>query len=584
MSTDTLNASSAATDDDEPASRFDRIGQRLSDDAELARTVVYAAVGLTLLVLACVVALAIQPPTLAEYDDVGEAFYPEFDDASQAAGIRVAAWNDTSSRVEEFEVKREADGWVIPTHSNYPADGEDELARAATSMLGIERDARFEGGEDVFERYDLVDPLDTGYVKLKGRGRRVSLTDRAGDTLADYIVGKEVDPGSGTYYVRRPDEDRIYIAKLDLDVSTRFGDWVEADLLDIDEDRLVELTIENQTLNERTGQIDIKDRSRVTRPTPADEWTINDLPEGGELDTASVDDITRELADLELIGVRRKAPAIAKLLAGEGDGTISRRDSVDLEDRGYYITRDGQLVSLEGQLSAGQDDGLVYILKFGRSFTGSAVDIETGSGDAAASTEDGEESDADGESDDLLRGRYVFVQPVFDPALLPPLPEEPTQPADDADDEAKTAYEEEMKAFRLAKADRGAKLKAGEKRVVELSKRFADWYYVVPAEVFETLAMQRSELIELPEDEADATENDSPDGSPAPPSEPAAEMSGEAANDAAAQIEALAAEAASGDPNGADAAPALPDSISDQLIDFVNDGQPSGGKAIEEMD
>ena len=577
MSTDTAPKPTTRDDDDQPVSKFDRIGQRLADDRELTRTLVYAGVGLSMLILALVVNYAITPPTLADYDDVGEAFYPEFDDALQASGIRVAAWNPTASRVDTFEVKRTADGYVIPSHSDYPADGGVQLADAATSLIGVTRDARLSGDEKTFEEFDLIDPLDTKYLKLDGRGKRVTLTDRAGETLADYIVGKEAE--NGRYYVRRPDEDRIYLASLDVDVSTRFEDWVQADLLDLDEGKVVELVVENQSLDERTGRLTVADRSRLTRESASDDWQLDELPEEQALKADTVDDMVTALSDLELIGVRRKTPGIATLLSGEGDGSISRADQLDLQRRGFFITQDGQLVSLEGTLQVGQDDGVVYLLQFGRSFTGSALDIEVGGEADDASQAEDDRGEADRE--DVVRGRYVFIQTLFDEALLPE-PEQPEELADDADEDAKAAYELAKTEAEQAANRRRLAIVDGQKRVDELSRRFADWYYVVPAEVFETLAVSREALIEMPEADPEADPeaaagkpepSDEPsDDAPAPPQEdPAADAAMKAVEEMAGEAAVSQAGGDAGDTGDAGKLPTLPDTVSEQLRGFVDE-------------
>ena len=576
MSTDTAPKPTTRDDDDQPASKFDRIGQRLADDRELTRTLVYAGIGLSMLILALVVNYAITPPTLADYDDVGEPFYPEFDDALQAAGIRVAAWNPTASRVDTFEVKRTADGFVIPSHSDYPADSGSQLADAATSLIGVKRDARLTGDEKAFEQYELIDPLDTKYLKLDGRGKRVTLTDRAGETLADYIVGKQAD--NGRYYVRRPDEDRVYLAELSVDVSTRFEDWVQSDLLDLDENKVVEIIVENNKLDEQTGRVMPTDAVELTREQSSDDWQLAGLPDDQTLKTDLVDNMVTALSDLDLIGVRRKSAGIAALLAGEGNGRISRNDERDLRRRGFYITRDGVLVSLEGTMSIGQVDGVNYVLQFGRSFTGSALDIEVGSEDESSSEADSAESGSDDESgDEVLRGRYVFIQPVFDESLIPN-PEPPEEPAEDADEATRNAYKLAKTEAEQAAARRRLAIVDGEKRTEELARRFADWYYVIPAEVFDTLVVSRSELIETPEaadGAADGTESSgaASGDAPAPPQEtPPQDGRSDAASDAAMKaVEELAGEAAASQASEEDPLPVLPNSVSDQLRDFVDE-------------
>ena len=511
------NTASEADD----TSRLAAFGQRLSDDGELTKTVVFAGVGLASLLLALIVGWAVQPEDPAVYSDVGEAFYPDFDDASKAAGITVAAWDDGASRVQTFEVKREDGGWVIPTHSGYPADGQTQLVRAATSVIGIGRDALVDVGPDDFARLNLIDPLDTGYTGVEGRGKRVQLVDRGGQTLADYIVGNEAET-DGRYYVRRPDEDRVYVAAIDLDVSTRFEDWIKPDLLDIDPAEVVDLTINREQLDERAGTIKQVDLIELDRGSTDGDWAFAATDPGVEakVDEGRVDEILTALDDLELIGVRRKPQALANLLAGRG-GSIGLSTEISLRDKGFFLTQAGELVSLEGTFSTGLANGVRYQILFGREFSGTAVDIEVGGADGAnEKTEDDAATEA--EMATAINGRYLFIQAQFDKSLLPELPSEPAAPSDEADDAAKAAYETELAAYEQAVADRERAIEDGEEKVKELTERFADWYYVVPSATFDTLAVGRDQLTDTPEtDEPDGagTATDAAADAPAPPSE-----------------------------------------------------------------
>ena len=549
---------------------------------EMLRTLMYVGVAVAGLVLAVVVSFATRPRSLADYSDVGEAFYPDFTEATEAAGIRVAGWNEQAGRPETFEVRRDGTNWVVPTHSNYPVDGEEQLGRAAASVLDVRREALERSiTPDDFAKYDLVDPLDED-ASSEGRGRRVTLTSDDGETLVDYIVGQQAEEaGEGAYYIRRADEDRVYLARINLDVSTNFTDWVEPNLLDLATDEVVELTSSAVAEERDASGARTLERTELRRATTDDDWTIDgEVPDEtteGTIDTAAVNRIVTDLGGLELIGVRRKPPAMISALKGEGDGTVTTLDLLAIEERGFTIDG-GRLVSLEGRLFAGQSDGVGYQLLFGSGFTGSTVEIEVGgeqsdedeTADEQTDGEAGEEpSDDAGET---LRGRYVLVQAVFDKNLLPPLPPRPTKPkpedtdgdedtpdgdAPDGDESAETPadeespveepdpmeqYQQELATYEAAIELRKDALAAGQKRADELNVRFADWFYVIPEDTFETLAFKRADVLTPPEpsdDGENAAETTSPSDSPNQPS--AAEMFDRDAVFEELDLEALAA-------------------------------------------
>ena len=118
--------------------------------------------------------------------------------------------------------------WVIPSHSNYPADAKERLAKTATSVIDLKKDQVASTTDKDHEALGVVDPLDTAVSGSKGRGRRVKFF--AGTTpAADFIFGK--DAGEGKKYVRMPGDKRTYVSKTPGEISAKFEDWVETDLL-----------------------------------------------------------------------------------------------------------------------------------------------------------------------------------------------------------------------------------------------------------------------------------------------------------------------------------------------------------------
>ncbi|MEZ6065627.1 MAG: hypothetical protein R3B90_07920 [Planctomycetaceae bacterium] len=108
---------------------------------QMTRTLVFV-IAASLAVIGAIFAhIMTRPPTVAGYSDVGELFYPTFIEPAKATAIRVAAWNSLTNQVERFEVRNNDGQWVIPSHQNYPADGERQLARAAASAMGVQRRA-----------------------------------------------------------------------------------------------------------------------------------------------------------------------------------------------------------------------------------------------------------------------------------------------------------------------------------------------------------------------------------------------------------------------------------------------------------
>ena len=102
--------------------------------------------------------------------------------------------------------------------------------------VGIKRGAMVTRWPSDHARYGVVDPeTDSVNVdEIEGIGRRLTLRGNEDAVLASFIIGKKVEDEDGQYYVRHPGEDETYIAELNISLSTKFTDWVNTDLLDID--------------------------------------------------------------------------------------------------------------------------------------------------------------------------------------------------------------------------------------------------------------------------------------------------------------------------------------------------------------
>jgi hypothetical protein len=191
---------------------------------EFAKTGV--ALGAAVVLSALAVSMKPGEVRLDLFDDQGEVFFPQFTDGDAINELEVTAFREETSDVYAFVVNRDEDGvWRIPSHGNYPADANDQMGKAAAMLIGLEKDAVVGDAKGRHAEYGVVDPLAKG-VETEGRGKRVTLKDKAGNVLADLIVGDEVEGKAGTFYCRLPEKKRIYRTKLQGSLSTQFADWI----------------------------------------------------------------------------------------------------------------------------------------------------------------------------------------------------------------------------------------------------------------------------------------------------------------------------------------------------------------------
>ncbi|MEX0727394.1 MAG: hypothetical protein WD065_14055 [Planctomycetaceae bacterium] len=432
---------------------------------ETTRTLVFCGIAAIAVVGAFAAHRISQPPELEGYERVGEQFYPDFTDPTAAKGLRVAAYNAESAEVKLFGIENKNGVWTIPSRHDYPADGADRLAETATSVIGITRGALETRRPADHERLGVIDPLDEATTVLKGRGQRLTITGENGATLADFILGKPVEGKTDEYYVRRYDEDDVYRTKLSINLSTKFSDWIEADLLKLERDALKNVVIRKYSVDEQKMELAGMEINELARAKPGDPWTLSDLDQATEeINTEAVNTLVSLLDDLKIVGVRPKPPGLSNNLKLSKDLKLDPLSAMDLRSKGFLVARDQDgnqvFVADEGEMLASTNQGAVYHLYFGEVSTGTDLEIEIGKSPEKEAADAGKEKadaddDAEKKDDEKQQGqnRYLFVTVDFDEDLIDPKLEEPvkptkpsaeeTPPAEDAPSETKPETEAE---------------------------------------------------------------------------------------------------------------------------------------------
>lgn len=520
----------------------------------MTRTLTYVGVAFVCVVLA--VWSGMPTPELNPDDsaNVGEPFYPDFEDPIEATGVRVTVFNEDTAEAKTFEVSNKNGAWTIPSHYDYPADGKDQLEKTASSLVAVKRGAVAGVSEQDWERLGVVDPLSDEVGQRKGRGERLTLTN-GGTTLLDLIIGNQVDNREGFFYVRHPKEKQTYVAELDLELTTDFGEWIEPDLLQIDTTDLREMVIKDYSIDESSRRIVFNDVLKLRRPDASTSWKLEDQKENEKLKTAAINQIITTADNLKIIGVRPKPQGLSSDLKLTGSFSTDDFGLLDLQSKGYYVvpTQGGaELFANEGDLEVVTENGVVYVLRFGEVFTGDEFDIEVGSASESGEADEAEDkAETTAENQDgLKQSRYLFVTVQFDPTVIGEKPEKPTPPAESendaekpeetADDNSEAAegeeksgdqqtpeereYEDALAKYETAIADYERKMKAGQEQVAKLNERFADWYYVIDAESFDKLHQNRADLIEEVKPEStEGKSTASPEKPEDKPAQPAAE-------------------------------------------------------------
>lgn len=398
-------------------------------------------------------AVAMRPVEVAAvaFEDTGTPLFPGFSDPAQATFLEVIGWDEAAARATSFKVEQKAGRWVIPSHNDYPADGTERMGKAAASFIDVKKDVlRSERTED-HALLGVEDPADSN---AKGRGQRITIKDQAGTVLVDVIVGKKLEDKDGFRYVRLPDQKRVYASKIDVDISTNFADWIEKDLLKIEQDSIVSFVSDPYTVDEAQGKVINRDPLMIKKepdpnnPGDSDHWVLAEgIPglDGKELDSFKIRQVLSGVDRLQIVGVRPR-PEQLTLQA--------------LQSKGFFVTPDGRrLFGNEGEVRAMCDDGVVYTLYFGEVTLDSGLALTAGVADAApkdpAVAADEDKKDAN---------RYMFVDVAYDPS---------------ADTSAPGAEGGEPEGARRAK---------------QLQARFDKWFYVISDASFKQIRKPKAEF------------------------------------------------------------------------------------------
>jgi hypothetical protein len=482
---------------------------------ELYKTLTFVAVALVL-TSAAFVSTRDRSKTSEDFDDQGKPFFEDFKDALACTDLEVVEFEPSTATSTRFRVMFKDKKWVIPSHYNYPADAKDRLSKTSAALMDLTKDTIRSDSSEAQESMGVVDPLDAKVTSLEGRGKRITLRDASEKVLADIVIGSEIKnpqrkEAGAMHYVRLPGQKRIYGVNIKAEPSTRFADWIETNLLKVDNSKIRRVVFDNYRLKEDASQrglvLERGEKSTITRKDGTGPWVMDELPAGQELVEDKLRALTDALGDLKIVGVRPKPPGLKKL--DQEDLKLTRMVALSLQSKGFILTPQG-LFSDQGDVLVSTDEGVVYTLRYGGPIFAEGDDLTVGQADDAEKKDEPAKKDAAKKAKTTQENRYLMVTVSFDPTMIskpesmePKPVVKPTGPVDipdkpfapDPNDPKYVAEQKEAKE----KADRDKtdyekKIADGQKKVEELTDRFGPWYYVTPGESFRSINLDRAAI------------------------------------------------------------------------------------------
>ncbi len=371
----------------------------------------------------------------------------------QVSSLRVATFDDTSKSAQILEINRANGVWTIPSHFDFPADGNTRVSKVAAGFLGVDRGRLVTDDAKEHEKLELLDPMDAANLTKKGHGKRLTMKDQGGATVIDLLVGKYVEGAQSLYYVREAGKNEVYTAKVDpWELSTRFTDYVQTDPFKVERDEVATLAVKDYSIDEQQGTLTPRSETTLSRANKDANWDSAQTPADKRVKKETADNILNELTGMKLEGVRPYQKAW-------------------MQPRGFYPGSDGNLYGNEGGLVVNTTKGLRYELYFGEVAADDTEDTTAerkapGSDTAAAATPKGNK-------------RYLLMVVRYDANA-------------DSDAQAVKAAGSDTVAASAAqkKADTN---KATAER---LQKRFLQFFYVISDESFKKLRPALDTLFE----------------------------------------------------------------------------------------
>jgi len=345
---------------------------------------------------------------------VGKAVFPGLTDPTAAASLEVV-----SPAFETFQVSRDAQGnWVIPSHQNYPAEAADRVGQAASSLIRLKILSVASQSPEQHALYGVLEPTETS-KGAAGVGTRVTILDQ-NKTPYSLVIGKELEKSPGQRYVRVVNQDAVFVVDIPAETfSTKFEDWVQKNLLDINTSAIRSITMADYSFDvklrqvrsgnevleipephvERRGRfsvepnrsakpeeprwkiaenkVEVKDDKKIS-------WTDVAVQADEEPNGAKLDDMESAFSRLEIVNVQRKHEDLAEYLHKLGKFPESPRAGAMVAKYGFYLVgvdrddvpylstlfpvKEGRpvLLSTQGDVRIAMEDGVVYVLRFGQ--------------------------------------------------------------------------------------------------------------------------------------------------------------------------------------------------------------------------
>lgn len=330
--------------------------------------------------------------------------FEKFDEPSKAASLQIVKYNESLGQLDPFEVSKDKGGmWKIPSHDDYPADAAEQVRDAATPLIGLKSLDVVTIKPDEHAMYGVLNPDDKNLkVGESGVGMLVRVKDASDKVIADLIIGKEDKGRENQRFVRKPNEDAVYIADISVaPFTTEFRKWIKGELLGVKSFDINSIMLRDYVIlpTQNGGYAMRKNFDADLSFDPAKStWSLDRMltfeegPAGTpvtltpeqELKASSLNDLRTAVQGLEIVNVRRKPKGLAADLKADKSLMENKESLQSLYDQGFF-PQEGpsgpEIFATGGETIVGTQDGVQYVLRFGEAVAKLSSESEKKDGD-----------------------------------------------------------------------------------------------------------------------------------------------------------------------------------------------------------
>ena len=410
------------------------------------------------------------PERVVESEMIGKPLFESYD-TSAVFKIRILKFDRDKEVLEQITLERKGEKWTIPASNKFVATNATQIAVVAKSLNELTVLSEESSDSEAFLDKGVVDP--SKYESTTDRsslGTKLILEDHKGRRIASLIVGSSLnDDGSllKNHFVRVPGQPTVYQVEFNKSsLATEFTRWVDSDLfgfklrspgvapglIGIDNYR-VNTGSESEEDQERNYQAEFefsKDGIRMLGFTKEDSAGKLQRFEPSQDLGSQFASMVGQIASIKFHDVKKKPTKIAKTMR---EPTESIGDSIfePLKDIGFvkigFQEKNFDFQAVGGEVYVRHGDGVKVTLHIG--------DVATGA-----------------ISDSLRVSLHVMVSAGVDESIYA-LPAKP----DDLNDKE---YLRKLK-------QRDDAIKAASIRASGLNQLHANWIYLVPEDVIESI-------------------------------------------------------------------------------------------------